>query len=196
MKRRRSATLSQIWPEARPRKKSGSTLPWRAAFLIFTGVFTSAMGVILFRAEPGSQLGRMREALHLRTPDSPAVGVATASSHSMSFGYCYTGGGWNCVVDGDTFWIEGQKVRVADIDAPETHPPRCPYEADLGQRATVRLHDLLNQGPFSMESLPDRDEDRYGRKLRIVMRNENSLGDQLVSEGLARTWVGHREPWC
>ena len=33
-----------------------------------------------------------------------------------------------------------------------------------------------------------RDEDRYGRKLRVVVRNGRSLGDQLVSEGLARTW--------
>jgi len=28
-----------------------------------------------------------------------------------------------------------------------------------------------------------RDEDRYGRKLRVVVRNGRSLGDQLVSEG-------------
>jgi len=88
-----------------------------------------------------------------------------ASSHSLSFGYCYTGGGWNCVVDGDTFWMEGVKIRVADIDAPETHPPHCPYEADLGDRATVRLHNLLNLGPVVLESLPDRDEDPLPPKI-------------------------------
>lgn len=26
----------------------------------------------------------------------------------------------SCVVDGDTLWIEGEKIRLADIDAPET----------------------------------------------------------------------------
>jgi len=196
MKRRRSAKLYQIWPEAKPRKKSGGTLPWRAAFLVFIGAFTAAMGAILLQAEPGSALGRMGDALNVRTPDtSNAVGPSGAAK-TLSFGYCYTGGGWNCVVDGDTFWMEGVKIRVADIDAPETHPSRCSYEDDLGQRATARLHDLLNQGPVVLEALPDRDEDRYGRKLRIVTRNGNSLGDQLVSEGLARTWIGHREPWC
>ena len=197
MKRRRSAKLYQIWPEARPRReKAGGALPWRAAFLVFTGAFTAAMGVILLQAEPGSALGRMREVLHVRTADAPKADGASGAAKSLSFGYCYTGGGWNCVVDGDTFWMEGVKIRVADIDAPETHPPHCAYEADLGQRATVRLHDLLNQSSIVLQSLPDRDEDRYGRKLRIVTRNGNSLGGQLVSEGLARTWIGHREPWC
>jgi endonuclease YncB( thermonuclease family) len=28
------------------------------------------------------------------------------------------------------------------------------------------------------------------------LRDGRSLGDQLVSEGLARTWSGRREPWC
>ena len=42
-----------------------------------------------------------------------------------------------CVVDGDTFWHAGEKIRIEDIDAPETHPPRCTAEAALGNRATV-----------------------------------------------------------
>lgn len=91
--------------------------------------------------------------------------------------------------------MDGVKIRVADIDAPETHPSRCAYEADVGNRATNRLRELLNEGPIELREL-DRDEDRYGRKLRVVTRNGSSLGDQLVSEGLARTWSGRREPWC
>lgn len=118
-----------------------------------------------------------------------------ATAVSGSFTLCHTGGGYNCVVDGDTLWIAGDKVRVADIDAPETHPPRCASEAFLGRRATLRLQSLVNAGPFSLATL-DRDSDRYGRKLRVLTRNGRSLGDQLVSEGLARTWTGRREPWC
>lgn len=112
------------------------------------------------------------------------------------FAFCHTGGGFNCVVDGDTIWIKGIKVRLADIDAPETHPPRCPLEADLGNRATRRLLELVNQGPFVASPTGGRDEDRYGRQLRILVRNGQSLGDILVSEGLARTWDGARHPWC
>jgi micrococcal nuclease len=41
-----------------------------------------------------------------------------------------------------------------------------------------------------------RDEDRYGRKLRVVVRDGRSIGDMLVAEGLARAWTGRREPRC
>jgi len=120
---------------------------------------------------------------------------ATADASSSTFTICRTGGGSNCVVDGDTAWIGGEKIRIADIDAPETHPPRCAYEADLGEKATKRLAELVNAGPFDLKIL-DRDTDRYGRKLRILVRDGRSLGDQLVAEGLARTWDGRRHPWC
>ncbi len=101
-----------------------------------------------------------------------------------------------CVIDGDTFTFRGEKIRIADIDAPETYPPRCESEARLGQQATRRLQELLNAGPFALWQAGVRDEDRYRRKLRTVVRDGRSLGDILVSEGLAREWTGRRMPWC
>lgn len=101
-----------------------------------------------------------------------------------------------CVVDGDTFWLDGVKIRIADIDTPEISEPKCESEYELGMKATYRLRELLNEGPFELNAIGSRDEDRHGRKLRVVVRNGRSLGDQLVSEGLARTWSGRREPWC
>lgn len=111
------------------------------------------------------------------------------------FTLCHSGGGTNCVVDGDTIWIAGEKVRIADIDTPETHPPRCPAEAELGDRATRRLQALLNAGPIELAAA-DRPTDRYGRRLAIVTRDGVSLGDTLIDEGLARPWEGRRRPWC
>jgi len=100
------------------------------------------------------------------------------------------------VIDGDTFDYRGDRIRVADIDTPEREG-RCPYETALAARATARMRVLLAAGPFELHGSPDgRDEDRHGRKLRIVTRGGRSLGDQLVAEGLARTWSGRREPWC
>lgn len=101
-----------------------------------------------------------------------------------------------CVVDGDTFWLDGEKIRIADIDTPEINEPKCDAEYQLGMKATHRLRDLLNEGAFEVRPIGNRDEDRFGRKLRVVVRGGRSLGDQLVSEGLARTWTGRREPWC
>jgi endonuclease YncB( thermonuclease family) len=102
----------------------------------------------------------------------------------------------NCVVDGDTFYLGGEKIRIADIDAPETGGAQCAYESDLGARASLRLRELLNQGPFELHGYKSRDTDRYGRKLRVVVRDGKSLGDALIAEGLARRWNGRREPWC
>jgi endonuclease YncB( thermonuclease family) len=100
------------------------------------------------------------------------------------------------VIDGDTFDHEGVRIRIADIDTPEVRG-RCAEESALAARATRRMAALLQEGPFELHPLPDgRDEDRYGRKLRIVTRDGRSLGDRLVAEGLARTWTGRREPWC
>jgi endonuclease YncB( thermonuclease family) len=65
----------------------------------------------------------------------------------------------------------------------------------LGRQATSRLTQLLNAGPFSLAPA-DRDEDRYGRKLRIVERDGRSVGAQLVAEGLAEEWKGYRRSWC
>lgn len=127
-----------------------------------------------------------------------SVGTPSAAAGPevrVQFGLCHSGGGTNCVVDGDTIWMDGVKIRIADIDAPETHPSRCAEEARLGDAATLRLQGLLNAGPVRLAAA-DRDEDSYGRKLRVVMRGNISLGDVLVSEGLARRWTGQREPWC
>ncbi|PZU58917.1 MAG: nuclease [Sphingobium sp.] len=124
-----------------------------------------------------------------------ALRTDSGDMSSARFGLCHTGGGTNCVVDGDTFWFAGVKYRIADIDTPETHGPHCAEEAALGARATERLQSLLNAGPFTLASV-DRDTDRYGRKLRVVTRDGASLGGTLVDEGLAREWGGRREPWC
>lgn len=106
---------------------------------------------------------------------------------------CAPGPRDDCVVDGDTFWLAGEKIRIADIDAPEISRPKCAEERAKGERATRRLLVLLNSGPFELHR---RGEDRYGRTLAVVVNDRGSVGDQLVSEGLARTWTGRRESWC
>ncbi len=114
---------------------------------------------------------------------------------AASFALCANGPRTTCVVDGDTFWLHSEKVRIADINAPETHGAACPAEAARGAEATRRLITLLNAGPFMLEA-GLRDRDRYGRALRTVTRGGQSLGAQLVAEGLAEPWRGRRSNWC
>ena len=121
----------------------------------------------------------------------PVIALTAAAPFTL----CIASPRSTCVVDGDTFWLDGEKVRIADINAPETHSAQCPAERSRGEAATRRLIDLLNRGRFELVA-GTRERDRYGRLLRVVSRNGRSLGDQLVAEGLAEPWRGRRSGWC
>jgi micrococcal nuclease len=137
------------------------------------------LGLILFQA------------MGYWAPPAPPAPVDSAGGRTIP-----ASGDYVRVIDGDTFDYAGTRIRIADIDTPEVRG-RCPYETALAARATARTRELLAAGDFELHPLPSgRDEDRYGRKLRIVTRNGRSLGDTLVAEGLARTWTGRRESWC
>lgn len=167
-----------------------SYLPWQplAVLMLIATTFIT----IQFVSVSTHQLSQ-----EMQTPfDDSAVNDIHVETANVSMPLCK---GWprvNCVIDGDTIWYRREKIRIADINAPETHDPRCTYEAGLGKRATDRMISLLNAGPFQIVSTGDRDEDVYGRKLRIVERNGYSLGQTLVKEGLAERWQGYRRNWC
>lgn len=139
---------------------------------------------------------------HAPASDSPAYraaptsGAEQAATSTGQFNICVTSIRITCVVDGDTIWYQGSKIRFEDIDAPEIFSPKCAAEKALGERAKYRLLELLNAGPFQLVRQGYRDRDRYGRLLRTIERNGQSLGMILVSEGLARQWDGRRHPWC
>lgn len=133
------------------------------------------------------------DALSFTFLERPA-GAESADRESGYFTKCY-GAGWNCVIDGDTIRYHGEKIRIADINTPETFEARCASERALGDRATERLTELLNQGAFTLEPA-DRERDKYGRTLRVITRHGESLGETLVDEGLAERWKGYRSGWC
>lgn len=123
------------------------------------------------------------------------VPVRAQDSQQTHFARCDSGPRQTCVVDGDTLWLDGAKIRLADINTPEVSQPGCASERALGEQATRRLVELLNQGPFTLQR-QGRDADRYGRLLRVAMRDGQSLGQVLVAEGLAEEWQGRRGDWC
>ena len=68
-------------------------------------------------------------------------------SAAALFTLCTSAPRETCVIDGDTFWLAGEKVRIADINAPETAQAECASERQRGEAAKLRLLQLLNQGP-------------------------------------------------
>ena len=86
------------------------------------------------------------------------------------------------IVDGDTFKClnasnEQVKVRMAEIDAPESKQP-------YGTRARQALSEMV----FGKEvSLQVRDTDRYGRTVARVFEGQVDVNAELVSKGAA--WV-------
>jgi micrococcal nuclease len=121
---------------------------------------------------------------------------AVAAQVPGSFALCSASPGANCVVDGDTVEVAGERIRIMDYDTPEVFSPNCASELEKGQRATGRLLELLNSGTVELQARGSRDTDKYGRKLRIVLVNGRSVGNTLIAEGLAWPWQGRRHKWC
>lgn len=54
--------------------------------------------------------------------------VAISDPQQPYLALCGQGQRVSCVVDGDTIWLRGEKIRVADIDTPEVSSPQCSSE--------------------------------------------------------------------
>ncbi len=133
----------------------------------------------------------------------PVSLLATSPEHiDQTLTRCGPGRGHGCVIDGDTIKLGQRKIRIIGIDAPEVHSPQCPKEAQLAEQATVKLQQLLNQGPFDMVGSVTRDKDRYGRDLRALNRanpdgSTTSIAEEMRASGLAHRYLGGYKPgWC
>jgi endonuclease YncB( thermonuclease family) len=101
------------------------------------------------------------------------------------------------VTDGDTFRLEsGERIRIAGIDAPETHrdQAKCAGEIGLGLRAKDRATALL----AGREVTYRRVGRSYNRTVATVVVDGRDLGTELVRLGIAEWWArGQPKPvWC
>ena len=81
-------------------------------------------------------------------------------------------------IDGDTFKIDGHRIRLWGIDAPE--------RSEIGgTAATLALQGLLDRG-VTCQAV---DVDRYGRTVAICMLDDGTdIACALVAMGHARDW--------
>jgi endonuclease YncB( thermonuclease family) len=117
------------------------------------------------------------------------------------------------VIDGDTIRLDdGQpNIRLVGLDAPETGSrAQCPSEQALGNKATMRLRQLVAGGGLDLQKVDCACRPgtagtlrcNYGRSCAVLMVRGKDAGAILISDGLARTYVCSRDrcpprgSWC
>lgn len=88
------------------------------------------------------------------------------------------------IVDGDTFDLNGVRIRLNGIDAPE-YGQKC-GSRDCGVEALEALDKLIHSGPIDCHSMGD---DGYGRVIGKCSVAGQDIGAKLVSDGFAYAFV-------
>jgi len=124
----------------------------------------------------------MARALSLR---AVALGALLAASAPLAGNAAETLVGVANVIDGDTIEIQGKRVRLHGIDAPESGQ-ECSRPSGgywrCGQQAALALADKVGRGTVRCEK---RDRDRYGRLVAVCFRAAEDLNRWLVANGWA-----------
>jgi endonuclease YncB( thermonuclease family) len=190
------------WPSLRPKLIEGEHVAAASLASHMPAEKSKAAMPSAFRSHPSSSMPVPPASIPAASTAAPVIPVSAPrpalapapTTASESFGFCGDGPHFNCVVDGDTFWVRGSKIRIADIEAPPVDASACEQAKTRGTAAKLRLLALLNQGAFALQanmSEPDKD----GTKLRTLYRQGHSIGMQMISEGLAQPAGSHRA-WC
>ena len=124
-----------------------------------------------------------------------ASAAGATTSRGLTFGLCEQGGLTNCVASGDSFYLGGKTVRIANIEAPQLYGAACPNETRLGRDAAVKLQHILNSGELSMSRV-GQDLERYGLLLRAVSVDGRDVGRAMTTAGLAREIGDLTRSWC
>lgn len=143
-----------------------------------------------YRRSPDYQTPVTRRGIILAVLAIAAMMAATA----LAFALPACGGGKriDCVVDGDTLWIRGEKIRLAGVDAPEIGHAACVKERSLGEAARAQMEKLtVGEATITREGLDD-----YRRTLARVRFGGIDIGEAMITGGLARRWDGSKADWC
>ena len=98
------------------------------------------------------------------------------------------------VIDGDTIRWGDERIRILNIDAPETEGrARCNAERRLAARATMTLAEFILGERLQIQR---NGKDRFGRTLAIIRVRGADVGEMLIMAGVAVRWGNGRPDWC
>jgi micrococcal nuclease len=115
-----------------------------------------------------------------------------AAARAAQFGQCYNAEGTNCVLDGDTIYVAGQRVDIAGIAVPKIQGAGCPDERGRGIDSAVQLADLLNSGNVTLGAVVREPDGQVRRKVEV---RGNDIGLAMIAAGAARDY-GDANGWC
>nr|WP_244668959.1 thermonuclease family protein [Rhodobium orientis] len=93
----------------------------------------------------------------------------------------------SCVIDGDTIWLKGEKIRLLDVDTAELGG-RC---NGLAEKARDYLARRLGEGRITVER---HGFGVYGHPLARIYVDGRDIGQELLALGLARPY--RPGGWC
>ncbi len=88
------------------------------------------------------------------------------------------------VIDGDTFEIAGEKIRIRGVDTPEMKS-KSEVERRAAQAAKDELERLLGTG-YSINRLG---RDKYGRTVGEVYNRDGEIAEQLIEAGRGKAYL-------
>jgi endonuclease YncB( thermonuclease family) len=115
-----------------------------------------------------------------------------AAARAARFAQCYDAEGSNCVLDGDTISVEGQRIAIAGATAPRIQGAECDEERSRGIDAAVRLADLLNSGKVTVGATVREPDGQLRRKVEV---DGNDVGVAMINAGMAHDY-GSSDGWC
>ena len=103
----------------------------------------------------------------------------------------------NCIVDGDTFWLQGEKYRLYGVDTPEKFPlSKCKFEHAKALEATNFLVDIFTNSVLRHDKIG---LDVYDRILVKTYADKKSVTRIIIESGLGVEYKSEnrdRDIWC
>ena len=158
-----------VVPFGRSQRKSQGTASARPSYLSrFKGSWLVVIACVAFVGYAAVRDGMLPEFLGGNSAVRFTKGIETIDLREAH------------ILDGGTISFRSERIRIANIEAPEIFEPGCRREREIGLKAKERLGQLITSGPSQIERVG---ADANGRTLAKVRTGGTDVGQVLVNEG-------------